>query len=97
MIRSLGTIALACVLSGCSAGVAVRTPAPAYSVFEEGEAYDIPPGQMPSPGECRPWYPGAPPGQQPPPGNCDRLLETAPLGAWVLYRPSEERRVIRIG
>lgn len=95
MTRSLGMIALVCVLSGCSVAVAAR--APAYTVVEQGEAYDVPPGHMPPPGACRPWFPGQPPGQQPPPGDCDQLLRTAPAGAWVLYRPSDERRVVRIG
>lgn len=95
MIRSLGMLGLAALLSGCSVAVAAR--APAYTVVEDREAYSIPPGHMPPPGECRAWYPGRPPGQQPPPGDCDELLQTAPASAWVLYRPSEERRVVRIG
>lgn len=32
--------------------------------------YDIPPGHLPPPGECRTWYPDRPAGQQPPPGKC---------------------------
>jgi len=96
MIRSLGVIALAGALSACSATVAAR--APAYAVVDGADDVPgIPPGHMPPPGECRVWFPGEPPGQQPPPGDCDRLMQTAPPSAWVLYRPSEERRVVRIG
>jgi hypothetical protein len=47
--------------------------------------YEIPPGQMPPPGECRVWFPGRPPGQQPPPGNCSDLQRQVPPGA-VLVR-----------
>lgn len=99
MFRSVGMIALAGALSACGVTVAARAPAPAptYAVVEDQGEYHIPPGHMPPPGECRPWFPGRPPGHQPPSGNCDRLLRTAPADAWVLYRPNEERRVVRIG
>ena len=100
MTRSFGVIALLAVVSGCSVSVAARVPAgpPAeYSALEDAEEVRIPPGHMPPPGGCRPWYPGAPPGHQPPPGDCDELLHSAPADAWVLYRPNEERRVVRIG
>jgi hypothetical protein len=98
MSRSLAAFVAVGVLSGCSVAVAARSPAyPAYSVVEEAPAVDIPPGHMPPPGECRPWFPGAPPGRQPPPGDCDRLLDSAPAGAWVLFRPSPAKRVVRIG
>jgi hypothetical protein len=99
MIRSLAVLALAGVLSGCNKSVVVRSPAgvPAYSVVDDAPEVRIPPGHMPPPGGCRPWYPGAPPGRQPPPGDCDELLHSAPAEAWVLYRPTEERRVVRIG
>lgn len=93
MMRSLGAIALACAVGGCSVAVAAHSPA--YTVLEDVQG--IPPGHMPPPGACRTWYPGEPPGQQPPPGDCEELRLTAPPGAWVLYRPSEERRVVRIG
>ena len=102
MIRSLGVIVLAGVLSGCSVAVTARVPAegPVYSEYsevEEAPEVKIPPGHMPPPGGCRPWYPGSPPGHQPPAGDCDELLHSAPADAWVLYRPTEERRVVRIG
>lgn len=93
MTRILGVIVALAALSGCSVTVASRPPR--YSVVEG--SYDIPPGHMPPPGACRAWYPGRPPGHQPPSGDCDRLLSTTPASAWVLYRPNEERRVVRIG
>ena len=93
MSRSLRVMALAGVLGGCS--LVQTAQAPAYPLVEE--VYDIPPGHMPPPGACRVWYPGEPPGQQPPPGDCDELEEAVPPGAWLLYRPNEDRRVFRIG
>jgi|SRR5687767_8204451 len=35
-----------------------------------GNSQGIPPGQMPSAGECRVWYDGVPPGRQPRPTSC---------------------------
>jgi hypothetical protein len=67
------------LLSGCVAyGVGtVGAPYPERS-------YDIPPGQMPPPGECRIWFPDRPPGQQPPPGNCFELQRQVPPGAALI-------------
>ena len=67
-----------CVLSGCVAYGGVAVPYPE-------RAYEIPPGHMPPPGECRVWFPDRPPGQQPPPGNCADLQRRVPSGA-VLVR-----------
>jgi hypothetical protein len=67
------------MLGGCTAyGGIGGAPDPERS-------YDIPPGQMPPPGECRIWFPDRPPGQQPPPGNCFELQRQVPPGA-VLVR-----------
>lgn len=40
------------------------------------------------------WFPGRPPGHQPAPGHCGRIEAEAPAGAWVLYRPSRDRKVV---
>jgi len=93
MERSFGTVALAALLGGCAAGVTADIPA--YPMYEE--AVEIPPGHMPPPGSCRVWFPGGPPGQQPAPGDCGELQRVVPPGAWLLYRPNMDRRVIRIG
>jgi len=69
------------VLSGCVAYEgAFSMP---YQYPHTGSHYNIPPGHMPPPGECRIWFPGLPPGQQPPPGNCYDLERRVPSGAFL--------------
>ena len=46
--------------------------------------YDIPPGFMPPPGQCRIWYPDRPPGHQPPPDKCKKLQKNVPYGATLI-------------
>lgn len=98
MKKSLAVMVMACTLAGCSAAVTAETSGPEYAVVDarDAKSVDIPPGHMPPPGSCRIWYPGEPPGQQPPPGDCAELEREAPRGAWVLYRPNRERRVVRV-
>lgn len=83
--------------AGCAGTVAVGAPRPTVVVAEEREsrpALGVPPGHLPPPGACRVWYPGRPPGHQPPPVRCANAASRAPAGTWVLYRPTEERRVV---
>jgi hypothetical protein len=98
-MKKLLGVGLTCLLAGCSAHVTASTPAPppahAVAVADAPEV-DIPPGHMPPPGACRLWYPGEPPGHQPAAGDCDELERSTPRGAWLLYRPDAERRVVRI-
>ncbi len=68
------------LLAGCAAYGPVSILYP-----PEAELFGIPEGQLPSPGECRLWFPDLPPGQQPPPGNCYELQRNIPPGA-VLIR-----------
>lgn len=56
----------------------------------------IPPGHLPAPGECRIWHPGRPPGHQPAPGRCADLQYRVPAGAWLLHRPGDDRRHVRV-
>lgn len=66
-------------LSGC-AGVAVVGGPP----HEHPQAFEVPPGHLPPPGQCRVWYPDRPPGQQPPPGDCHALRYQVPSGAHLV-------------
>jgi hypothetical protein len=56
----------------------------------------IPHGHYPPPGQCRIWMPGAPPGSQPAPEACLSLRDRIPLGAWVLYRPAREDKLVEV-
>lgn len=56
----------------------------------------IPPGHLPGPGECRVWVDGTPPGRQARSRPCEGILATAPLGSWILYRPAQYERQVRV-
>ena len=56
----------------------------------------IPPGHLPPPGQCRVWLPGTPPGHQPRARSCANIERTAPAGSWIVYRPSEDRKVVQV-
>jgi hypothetical protein len=56
----------------------------------------IPPGHLPRPGQCRLWVPGEPPGHQPRPRGCAGIERAAPAGSWIVYRPSEDRKVVQV-
>ena len=59
--------------------------------------YGIPPGHLPPPGKCRVWAPGEPPGQQKkkyPSGDCDTISGQVPPGAWLVYRPGEDKKEV---
>jgi hypothetical protein len=52
-----------------------------------GRSQGIPPGQLPSAGECRVWYDNLPPGRQPAPTNCDQAerIASRDRNARVIY------------
>jgi len=58
----------------------------------------IPPGHLPKAGECRIWIPGTPPGHQPKPKSrpCPGIAALAPAGSWIIYRPTEDRKVVHV-
>ncbi|MFC1639503.1 hypothetical protein ACFL3B_01915 [Gemmatimonadota bacterium] len=56
----------------------------------------IPPGHLPGPGECRVWVQGTPPGLQARARSCNGILATAPVGSWILYRPAQYQRQVRV-
>jgi hypothetical protein len=58
----------------------------------------IPPGHLPDAGECRVWIPGLPPGHQPKPKSrpCPGIATVAPAGSWIVYRPTDDRKVVHV-
>ncbi|MGI9037837.1 MAG: hypothetical protein ACR2GQ_03145 [Gemmatimonadota bacterium] len=61
--------------------------------------FNIPPGHLPPPGQCRVWMPGEPPGQQKkkyPVGRCSELRMSIPAGAWLVYRPTDDKKEVRV-
>ena len=56
----------------------------------------IPPGHLPPPGECRIWVPGTPPGHQREAGACSTLERQVPQGAWLVHRPSKDKKVVNV-
>lgn len=40
--------------------------------------------------------PGQPPGQQPPPIACYELTGDVPAGAWVIYHPPGEKKLVEV-
>ena len=58
----------------------------------------VPPGHLPQAGECRVWIPGTPPGKQPGPKSrsCTGIASVAPSGSWILYRPTNDKKVVHV-
>lgn len=58
----------------------------------------VPPGHLPQAGECRVWIPGTPPGKQPGVKSraCAGIASVAPAGSWVLYRPTDDKKVVHV-
>ncbi len=74
-----------------------RTPARASSASAStASTLGIPPGHLPPPGLCKVWIPGTPPGHQAKARNCNNIERVAPAGSWILYRPSEDRKVVKV-
>lgn len=74
-------------------------PAPPDDERTGAARYDIPPDYLPPPGQCRIWEPGEPPDQQKdryPIGRCSQLREAIPEGAWLVYRPTDDVKHVRV-
>lgn len=61
--------------------------------------FNIPPDFLPPPGQCRIWEPGEPPDQQKdryPIRRCSQLRDAIPDGAWLVYRPTDDAKHVRV-
>jgi len=97
---------------GCAGKVAIKTgPSPRPSAVTTGPGtvvttgsrstaatLGIPPGHLPEAGTCRVWEPGRPPGQQRrlPAGPCDMVERQVRPGQWLVYRPSENKKIVEV-
>jgi hypothetical protein len=87
------TALLACFLfNGC-----VLTPEPETAPERDPNAdLEVPPAQIPGVGDCRIWIPGRAVGAQSPHRSCEGIEASAPAGSWILSRPPENRRLVRV-
>jgi len=82
-------------LAACSKGNISSQPEPQAPALA-ASSLGVPRGQLPPPGFCRVWFPGRAPGRQPKPGACADVEVGAPAGTWVLYRPSQDKKVVHV-
>ena len=90
-------VALGVVAGGCAPKLRSFPQATRVVVVSDDEDRSqlrVPPGHLPRAGQCRVWFPGRPPGQQPRAGSCNGIERIAPAGSWILYRPTNDRRVV---
>lgn len=89
-------IAAVLFLSGCTS-ISVETRGPQLDVrIADRGPLNIPPGHLPPPGQCRIWYLDRSPGQQPPPGTCSALVRNVPPGAWLISRPDDKGKNVKV-
>jgi hypothetical protein len=88
---------------GC--GHATGQPESAPVVFEDRLVIEenddkaplgIPAAQLPPAGECRLWKVGRPIREQPRSGSCSQIEPQAPPESWILYRPSQDPRLVHV-
>jgi hypothetical protein len=104
VIKTLALIAGTLLAAGCAGYIHVQSQpkptGPPIVVSEDRPLHPahlgIPPGHLPPPGHCRIWIPGRPPGHQPPPGQCRAMRAQVPVGAWLVYRPSNDRKHVEV-
>jgi hypothetical protein len=103
-ISRLGIAALGGIVLGCGQSSS-RNANPTPVEFEDrlviAENDDrsplrVPPAELPASGECRLWKPGRPVKEQPRPGSCAQIEPAAPPESWVLYRPSQDPRLVHV-
>jgi hypothetical protein len=108
MVSSRASIPAALVTGLCAAGCGsntARQPETAPVVFEDrlviNENDDrsplrVPAAQLPASGECRLWLPDRTAKEQSRPGACAQIEPSAPPESWVLYRPSQDPRLVHV-
>jgi hypothetical protein len=93
-------VAMACSSVTTTKSKPAPTPAPAPAAQKQGKStaakLGIPPGHLPPPGQCKVWMPGEPPGHQAKARSCANIEKTAPAGSWIVYRPTEDKKVVHI-
>ncbi len=96
--RTLVLAAAGLAVAACTRRVVVVETRPSVGAANPSTAVTlgVPPGHLPPPGLCRVWIPGRPPGRQARARSCDGILAEAPAGAWILYRPGADRRVVHV-
>jgi hypothetical protein len=95
--KALVAVATLAALAGCSRASLYDQPEPrAAKAPAPAAVLNVPPGQLPAPGLCRLWFPDRPPGRQPKARPCAEVESGAPAGTWVLYRPSQDRKVVHV-
>jgi hypothetical protein len=95
----LGSVLAVLAATACSSFQSTQPAQPAPAMHRgpsTAATLGIPPGHLPPPGMCRVWFPGQPPGHQPRARSCDRIERAAPAGSWIVYRPSEDRKVVHV-
>ena len=97
--RHLGPVLALFAAIGCSSFSSARPAEPAPAVRRgpsTAATLGIPAGHLPPPGQCRVWLPGTPPGHQARARGCAHIERSAPAGSWIIYRPSEDRKVVHV-
>ena len=97
--RNLGPVLAIFAATACSSFSATQPQQPAPAVRSGpsiAATLGIPPGHLPPPGQCRIWVPGEAPGHQQRARSCAHIERIAPAGGWILYRPSEDRKVVHV-
>jgi len=61
-----------------------------------GLVLKVPEAHLPPEGQCRIWKEGSSPFQQPQARSCDGIVATAPAGSMILYRPSKDKKIVRV-
>lgn len=86
------------VVLGPSPDVRGTPPAESNRGPSSAARLGVPPGHLPDPGECRIWIPGTPPGRQPKSKSrsCAGLGALAPAGSWIIYRPTENKKLVHV-